>query len=89
MQQTTFVKYVARHRKAVKGSKMRLKQTIGKCPCGCDADLVLQMGKLTKAVPPFIYEGRFFVYVCPMCEERFTTTESDTISIATLKPKKK
>jgi uncharacterized protein with PIN domain len=84
-----FVKYIGKHRKAVKGSKMKLKQTIGKCPVGCDAELSLNMEHKEKVVGNSVYSGRFFVYICPKCQSRWTTTESDTISIATLKPKKK
>ena len=59
------------------------------CINGCDVKIILKKEKFTHAVPPYIFKGIFWVYECPKCKGRFTSSESDTISMATLKPSKK
>jgi uncharacterized protein with PIN domain len=60
------------------------------CPfCGSVIGLNLLKESITHIVPPYLFEGIFWVYRCDNCSERFTTCESDTISISTIKLKVK
>lgn len=62
---------------------------IKKCPFGCDVDIQLVKESQDFAVKGQVLVGERWVYKCPSCKKGFTTTESDTISMATLKVKKK
>lgn len=60
-----------------------------KCPFGCDTDIELIKESQTFATKGGVYVGERWLYKCPSCNQGFTTTDSDTISMATLKLKKK
>jgi DNA-directed RNA polymerase subunit RPC12/RpoP len=78
----SFEKYLERLRKEV-GDQTEPTEILD-CPF-CGGIPVLKKETLTHIVPPHIWEGVFWVYQCSQCSKRFTTTQSDTISIATLK----
>lgn len=89
MKQTkeSFLTYLAKVR-AEAGNQKRPDDFLT-CPTCCHqpltpVDLVQQ--ELTHVIHPYIWKGTFWVYKCPECKEGFTTTQSDTISIASLKP---
>ena len=50
------------------------------CPvCDWEGALLLKIEQ-----PPEMVLGEYWVYECPRCKERFTTTESDAMSIKNL-----
>jgi len=61
------------------------------CPV-CDfagtMDLKIRNYKHLPANEKHIMVGKWWYYECPECKERFTTTESDEISISTFKMKR-
>ena len=58
------------------------------CPFGCDAKVKLVTEHRKFISKGNLHYGDFWVYKCEKCEEGFTTTESDTISMKNLKVKR-
>lgn len=70
------------------GSRNRPEQRRVFCAaCENDKPLRLRREKLDKTIGPHTWQGVFFVYQCPKCGERFTTTETVAISMASMKLK--
>ena len=83
-----FEGYVKKVKKEAVGMSVKnLPKRYEDCPFCGKGKPELTIEKLSHAVPPKLYEGEFYVYKCNKCKERFTTTESDTLSIASLKQK--
>jgi hypothetical protein len=57
-------------------------------PCCKNKKAILHTEKRKHIVENNSYEGEFFVYKCEGCGLGWTTTESDTKSLATFKQKK-
>lgn len=58
------------------------------CPFGCGGKIELKTKHTRFESNGKIYEGDRWVYECTKCQEGFTTTESDTISMNNLKVRK-
>jgi uncharacterized protein with PIN domain len=81
----SFEKFLAKVKKEADG--IVLPKSLNNCPF-CDNGIVLlKIENITHAVPPYIWEGKWYVYRCEACGEGFTSGKSDTLSIASLKPK--
>ena len=81
----SFEKYLEESRKLASKVKLPLVELIT-CPvCATEAPLT-SADDLSHSVDGKTWKGTHWFYRCPGCGEQFTTTESDTLSIASLKP---
>jgi uncharacterized protein with PIN domain len=81
----SFEQFLATVKKQAEG--ITLPQSFNSCPFCDNAIVLLKIENMTHAVPPYIWEGQWYVYRCESCGEGFTTSKSDTLSLATLKLK--
>jgi rubrerythrin len=63
-------------------------EPIIKSPCCENRNAKLFTEKRKHIIKQNVYEGSFYVYKCDECGLGWTTTESDTVSLNNLKPKK-
>lgn len=68
----------------VKPNELKIKDY----PFGCGGKIELTQDWQKFSAKGNIYEGKRWLYKCNKCDERFTTTESDTISMENLKVRK-
>lgn len=68
----------------VKPNELKIKD----CPLGCGGKIELTQDYQKFSAKGNIYEGKRWLYKCNKCDEGFTTTESDTISMEHLKVRK-
>ena len=61
---------------------MKKPVTIWGCPfCEYKEELKLIIEKVKKLAKSKMYHSWFWKYKCPECDEKFTTTESDELSL--------
>jgi hypothetical protein len=68
----------------VKPNELKIKE----CPFGCGGEIELKQDYQKFSAKGNVYEGKRWIYKCNKCNEGFTTTESDTISMEHLKVRK-
>lgn len=79
----SFEKYLARIRKDAERITWEQEPVIS-CPA-CPGDGKLTSEEHEHKVEDAVYKGTFWFYKCDKCGEEFTTTTSDTLTLASLK----
>jgi hypothetical protein len=79
-----FRNFIIAHQAAAQMIEGPLKERMA-CPV-CGGIMFLLNEPLAYSVEGYAWSGKHHYYECGKCNERFTTTDSDTLSIASLEP---